>query len=178
MLFRPLKPWRVFGIRLPLTPGIIPAKRHELATRMGEMVGSHLLTSADVGRVLERDSFRRELKGAVAEKLGGFLDRELGPVESLVPALYRGRFRDLGALLRWQAVSAVFRRRALRLIRASLVSGDNAVYRVLKRLRTRVLPWAELARAGFSPRVFDNMNTPADYEAVRRMTGDGRGTIR
>jgi uncharacterized membrane protein YheB (UPF0754 family) len=108
MLFRPLKPWRLFGIRLPLTPGIIPAKRHELATRMGEMVGSHLLTSADVGSVLERDSFRRELKGAVADKLGGFLDRELGPVESLVPVPYRGRFRDLVALLRWKAVSAVF----------------------------------------------------------------------
>jgi len=108
MLFRPLKPWRVFGIRVPLTPGIIPSKRHELAARMGEMVGSHLLTAEDVGRVLERDSFRRELKGAVEDKLGGFLDRELGSVESLVPTPYRGRFRDLVALLRWKTVSTIF----------------------------------------------------------------------
>jgi uncharacterized membrane protein YheB (UPF0754 family) len=50
MLFRPLRPWRLLGVRVPLTPGIIPSKRHELAARMGEMVGSHLLTSDDVGQ--------------------------------------------------------------------------------------------------------------------------------
>jgi molybdopterin-guanine dinucleotide biosynthesis protein A len=78
-----------------------------------------------------------------------------------------------------QTVVAVFRRRALRLIRARLESGDNAVFRALGRLRTRVLPWPELARAGFSARVFDNMNTPADYaEAVRRIEFNGPGTIR
>ena len=88
MLFRPLRPWRLFGVRLPLTPGIIPAKRGELAQRMGEMVGSHLLTADDVRKTLEKPSFRRELKGAVNDKLGAFLDRQLGPLEALVPASY------------------------------------------------------------------------------------------
>ncbi|OQY17136.1 MAG: hypothetical protein B6I36_09400 [Desulfobacteraceae bacterium 4572_35.1] len=46
MLFRPLRPWHIFGLRLPLTPGIIPSQRHKLATKMGEMVGSHLLTTS------------------------------------------------------------------------------------------------------------------------------------
>jgi len=45
MLFRPLKRWHVLGIRIPMTPGVIPAKRDELAKNIGEMVGSHLLTS-------------------------------------------------------------------------------------------------------------------------------------
>ncbi len=108
MLFRPLRAWRLWGIRVPLTPGIIPAKRHELAARMGEMVGSHLLTSDDVGRALEKESFRREIKGAVADKLGRFLDRDLGPLEQLVPSGFRGRFRDLAELLRWKVVKAVF----------------------------------------------------------------------
>ena len=108
MLFRPLRPWRILGVRLPLTPGIIPSKRFELAEKMGDMVGSHLLTSEDVGRALEKASFRRELKGAVAEKLGHFLDRELGPVESLIPENYRGRFAELANLFRWKAVKVVF----------------------------------------------------------------------
>lgn len=108
MLFRPLRPWYILGVRLPLTPGIIPAKRFELATRMGEMVGSHLLTSADVGRALEKEAFRRELKNAVAEKLGRFLDRDLGTLDSLIPSDFRGRFRDLVALLRWKAVKVIF----------------------------------------------------------------------
>lgn len=108
MLFRPLRPWRVLGVRLPLTPGIIPAKRHELAEKMGDMVGSHLLTSEDVGRALEKEGFRRELKGAVGDKLDAFLDRELGAVETLVPAEFRGRFRELVELLTWKGVKAVF----------------------------------------------------------------------
>ncbi len=108
MLFRPLRPWRLFGLRLPLTPGIIPSKRGELAVRMGETVGSHLLTAEDVGRVLGRDSFQRELRTAVAEKFASFLDRELGPLESLVPDEFRGRFRELLELLRWKLVNRIF----------------------------------------------------------------------
>jgi uncharacterized membrane protein YheB (UPF0754 family) len=108
MLFRPLKPWRIFGVRLPLTPGIIPSKRGELALRMGEMVGSHLLTAEDVGRALEREGFRRELQGAVTEKLGRFLDRELGTLESLIPGELRGRFRELVRVLQEGLVKAIF----------------------------------------------------------------------
>ena len=100
MLFRPLHPWRLFGIRLPLTPGIIPAKRGELAQRMGEMVGSHLLTAEDVRQTLEKPSFQRELKSAVNEKLRAFLDRELGPLASLIPESYQRRFRELVATVR------------------------------------------------------------------------------
>ncbi len=95
MLFRPLRPWHLFGFRLPLTPGIIPAKRGELAQRMGDMVGSHLLTADDVRQALARPGFQRELKSAVNEKLTSFLDRELGPLESLIPNDYKRRFREL-----------------------------------------------------------------------------------
>lgn len=108
MLFRPLKAWRIFGVRLPMTPGIIPSKRGELALRMGEMVGSHLLTSEDVGRALEQEGFRRELQGAVTEKLGRFFDRELGTLESLIPNDFRGRFRELVTVLQESLVKAIF----------------------------------------------------------------------
>ena len=107
MLFRPLRPWSFLRIRLPLTPGIIPAKREELAKRMGQMVGSHLLTADDVGQVLRQSRFRLELQYAVNEKLSTFLDRELGSVQSLVPVNYRDRFRDLINILRWRAVGLV-----------------------------------------------------------------------
>ncbi|TYO98161.1 uncharacterized protein DUF445 [Geothermobacter ehrlichii] len=108
MLFRPLRPWHLFGVRIPLTPGIIPSRRGELAERLGETVGRHLLTAGDVGRVLARESFQRELRQAVAEKVAGFLGRELGTVESLVPAEFRGRFRDLLEQARGKLVKAVF----------------------------------------------------------------------
>lgn len=50
MLFRPLRPWHLCGWSLPFTPGIIPAKRHALALRIGEMVGARLLTAESISR--------------------------------------------------------------------------------------------------------------------------------
>lgn len=108
MLFRPLRAWRLFGIRIPLTPGIIPAKRGELAAKMGEMVGEHLLTAGDVGNAFSRDSIQRELRLAVTDKLGHLLDRRLGPLESLVPDRFRVRFREFVALLQEKTVRLIF----------------------------------------------------------------------
>ncbi len=107
MLFRPLRPWRLFGMRLPLTPGIIPAKRGELAQRMGEMVGSHLLTAEDVRRALAKPLFHRELQGAVQDKLGTFLNRDLGALDTLVPAAYQRRFRELVSSVSAKVVGTV-----------------------------------------------------------------------
>lgn len=95
MLFRPLRPWCLFGLRVPLTPGIIPARRSELARRMGEMVGDHLLTVDDVGRALGKESIRLELRMTVTDKLGRFLDRPSGPLANLVPQHFRTRFDEI-----------------------------------------------------------------------------------
>jgi uncharacterized membrane protein YheB (UPF0754 family) len=108
MLFRPLKAWRILGLRVPLTPGIIPAKRGELAVRMGEMVGEHLLTADDVGRAFAKDSIQRELRLTVTDKLGSFLDRELGSFESLIPERFRPRFREIISLFQAKIVKLIF----------------------------------------------------------------------
>ncbi|MCL2378139.1 MAG: DUF445 family protein [Defluviitaleaceae bacterium] len=44
MLFRPHREIRLFGIRLPFTPGLIPKERSRLARKLGEAVSVHLLT--------------------------------------------------------------------------------------------------------------------------------------
>lgn len=108
MLFRPLRPWRILGLRLPLTPGIIPAKRGELARKMGEMVGEHLLTAEDVGQAFDKPAIRGELRLAVTDKLGTLLDRELGTFESLIPQKFQPRFRELVDLLRDKLVRLIF----------------------------------------------------------------------
>jgi uncharacterized membrane protein YheB (UPF0754 family) len=45
MLFRPLREIRVFGIRVPFTPGILPRQRKRLAVSIGAMVERELLTA-------------------------------------------------------------------------------------------------------------------------------------
>ncbi len=64
---------------------------------------------------------------------------------------------------------AIYRRRARGVVRASLESGNFRVRGFFPRVECRVLSWPEIARHGFQPRIFDNMNTPADYEAAKRL---------
>jgi molybdopterin-guanine dinucleotide biosynthesis protein A len=68
-----------------------------------------------------------------------------------------------------QPLAAVYRRRALWAIRRSLERGENKISRFFRRVQCRVLSPAELARAGFSARIFANMNTREDYETVKRI---------
>ncbi|HOV64758.1 MAG TPA: DUF445 family protein, partial [Spirochaetia bacterium] len=44
MLFRPYTEKRIFGIKVPFTPGIIPKQRDKLSVSIAEMVERELLT--------------------------------------------------------------------------------------------------------------------------------------
>lgn len=107
MLFRPLHPWHILGLRVPLTPGIIPSQRHELARKMGEMVGSHLLTTNDVANALEKPVFRQKLQQAVAVKLDTFINQSLGPAITLLPKRFHPRFYELLETLRWKFIKSL-----------------------------------------------------------------------
>lgn len=102
MLFRPLRPWRLFGLRLPMTPGVIPARRHQLAENIGEMVGEHLLTSEDVRLALTQEGFQRELQQVLDARIETIMARDLGPVASVVPERFRASFKAGIRILRWR----------------------------------------------------------------------------
>jgi molybdopterin-guanine dinucleotide biosynthesis protein A len=63
---------------------------------------------------------------------------------------------------------AVLRRRVLSTVRFCLASGQNQVGRFFSSSPRRTISKAEFARAGFSPRIFCNVNTPEEYARVRR----------
>jgi uncharacterized membrane protein YheB (UPF0754 family) len=102
MLFRPLKPWRFLGLTVPMTPGVIPKKRDQLAENIGKMVGGHLLTSADVHQALTEQGFRHELQDLLESRLDGLMEREFGPVATLVPQRFRGYFEMGIKILKWR----------------------------------------------------------------------------
>jgi uncharacterized membrane protein YheB (UPF0754 family) len=153
MLFRPLKPWRVFGIRVPLTPGVIPAGRHEFAATIGRMVGTHLVTGDDVGRALGKDSFRRELQEAVSGKLDSLLDRELGTVSSLLPDGFENWLRHGAGLVARHTAEAVASH-----LESESFSRELALF--LSDLEERVLP-----------RELERMLSGEGGEAVREGAG-------
>ena len=92
MLFRPLTQWRVGPIKIPMTPGVIPSKRHDLAVNIGDMVGEHLLTSAEINRSLQKSRFQEHLYCLIEAKVGALLKRDFGPLVSLIPQNYKAYF--------------------------------------------------------------------------------------
>lgn len=81
MLFRPLAEKRLFGIRIPFTPGILPRQRRKLAANIGRMVSRELLTEAIVKDRLRSDEFRTLLRSSIS----GYTERMLGaPVSRII----------------------------------------------------------------------------------------------
>lgn len=88
MLFRPLNPWKILGIRVPMTPGVIPSKRGELAENMGRMVADYLLTTEELSKSLHQKDVQEQLYKTIAfegEKLAG---KDLGTLQSLLPSQF------------------------------------------------------------------------------------------
>ncbi len=78
MLFRPLKEVRMFGVRLPFTPGVLPRRRHELSRSIGDMVARDLLSEdVFVWRIISPEAE----KGA-ASAVSGFIVKICGSEKS------------------------------------------------------------------------------------------------
>ena len=71
MLFRPYREKRLFGKRIPFTPGVIPRRRGALARALGEAVGSRLLTKEDLCRSLLSEKTVDAVADAAADALLG-----------------------------------------------------------------------------------------------------------
>ena len=65
MLFRPYNAVRVFGVRLPFTPGLIPKERRNIAKSIGETISTELLSGEIVRGALLSESARRKLEDGV-----------------------------------------------------------------------------------------------------------------
>lgn len=73
MLFFPKNEVRIWGHRLPLTPGAIPKGKPRLARAIGEIVGKTLLTEKDITKQLLTD----EMEEKLACKVTDFLSRDM-----------------------------------------------------------------------------------------------------
>jgi len=79
MLFRPLREIRLFGFRLPFTPGILPRERAKLADSIGDMVERELLTAGVLRERLAKTEVRENIGTAIASYSSHVLAR---PVSS------------------------------------------------------------------------------------------------
>ena len=78
MLFRPYREWRLLGVRLPFTPGIIPRQRYKLAENIGQMVSDELLTEETLKQQVRSEGFSRGLEDAVSRLTARLLNATVG----------------------------------------------------------------------------------------------------
>lgn len=74
MLFRPLTEKRIFGLRVPFTPGILPRERHTLALSLGDVVANDLLTTEVLRARFESEDLREGVVNALRSVLDRILD--------------------------------------------------------------------------------------------------------
>jgi len=105
MLFRPLHPCKIFGLRVPMTPGVIPSKRHQLAENIGEMVGEHLLTSSDVSRAIAGNRFQQDLQELIDTRLTALFKKNLGPITTVIPERFHTYFHASIKIIRLRFIN-------------------------------------------------------------------------
>jgi len=78
MLFRPYQPVYLGGLRLPLTPGVIPAQRGTIAQNIAETFEEQLFSGDEIHKFLTGPKARNAVEEKVSEMIDG-----LGPFGSM-----------------------------------------------------------------------------------------------
>jgi|GEM_PF-1240465 len=93
MLFRPHEEKRIFGIKLPFTPGLIPKERQKLSKAMGDTLSRNVLTQDVLMNSIASPEVKAQLAVAIDEGLASLegLDE---PLDSMA-ARVTGRDADL-----------------------------------------------------------------------------------
>jgi len=107
MLFRPLKEVRIFGIKVPFTPGILPRHRHKLAKSIGAMVERELLTPEVVRMRLNNKETSEKLRAAVSEFTGDILAKAPSDLAAGNEAYFAGKIAGEAEKL-YPAAAAAF----------------------------------------------------------------------
>lgn len=67
MLFRPYREIRLFGLKLPFTPGMIPKRKKDVARAIGRVVNDNLLEKDDIAQTLTKESTVTKVREAVMD---------------------------------------------------------------------------------------------------------------
>ena len=86
MLFRPHNEIRLFNVKVPFTPGLIPKEKTRIAKSVGESIGQHLLTKETIMKSLCSENMNQQLDTWVQSKVVTIKNSEV-TVENELKAL-------------------------------------------------------------------------------------------
>ncbi len=107
MLFYPKREIRLFGLKLPLTPGVIPKGRPRLASSIGEVIEKHLLTKEDITGHLLSEGAEKQVTDAVMKRLSGNIREEILGFTHMDESEYEQKKSALTRALSAQIISAI-----------------------------------------------------------------------
>ena len=107
MLFYPKREKRLFGRRLPFTPGVIPKGRPRLAASIGEVIEHHLLTKEDLTNHLLSEQTEKTVADAVMAKLSGTIKEEIMAFAQTDVSAYEQKKAALSHALSVRIVEAI-----------------------------------------------------------------------
>ncbi len=96
MLFRPYEEKRIFGFKIPFTPGLIPKERKRIAKSVGEAIGGHLLTKETILNSLCSDKINDALSLWVKREVTTLEESEL-TVEANLKELLASHYGEVRA---------------------------------------------------------------------------------
>ncbi len=85
MLFRPYTAKRLLGLKIPMTPGIIPRQRYELSGSIGRLVSRELLTEDALRGQIGSESFSLEMEKAVRSVITTLSSAPLRNIKNVLP---------------------------------------------------------------------------------------------
>lgn len=140
MLFRPYAAWRIGGMRVPLTPGLIPRERRQIALAIADTFTEHVLDSDQVLDLL----LTEQVRAALRDKVAGMVD-QLGGLLGANPAML--------AMAKGMA-GDVLLREIEALARSDGPSGDHIRERIRERIDALDVARLEALVLGFSRKQF------------------------
>lgn len=76
MIFRPYTEKRIFNIRVPFTPGLMPKERYVLSKKVGEVISQHLLTEEVMANALISNDIHINICSLIDEAIKRLSDND------------------------------------------------------------------------------------------------------
>lgn len=83
MLFRPYNEVRIFGVKMPFTPGLIPKEQKRIAKSVGDTIGTHLLSKDTLVDALGNKAVKESVERWSKKKIEQMCNSEI-TVEELI----------------------------------------------------------------------------------------------
>jgi uncharacterized membrane protein YheB (UPF0754 family) len=87
MLFRPYTEKKIFNIKVPFTPGLMPKERYVLSKKVGDIVSKHLLTQQVIGDALVSDDIHHNIENLI-DKIIVNLNKEDKTIDQVLNSLF------------------------------------------------------------------------------------------